>query len=298
MLVLADKYLISSGKIYMNTIKIVEDFELVVSHLKVLCCYLYNELLAYPLWIDNGEQHLISDRDKLIYVLMNFKPSEGLDAQETFRCMGAVGVSQTTIDYIQAVNHAKADFSNSMRAYMKTYDVKDTTFIRQLLASAGHPAVKLKQVFRQLMVISSHPRRIAFTQACNGSHKVISLQIAKERLFELGGGEYVDIQLAKLNLLKSDEKLVIHRQIKPHWVANISTFKNEQNRSQTKCFYTSLPIFYLHNWDLPLPTVVFSKKVNRQSEPRADKQIEDQPFLPSISAFRYKRYNSYRESTK
>lgn len=273
----------------MNTIEIIEAFEQLIAQLKILCSHLYDELTNYPTWIDNGEEQLIDDRDRLIYTITHFKFITGLSSPETFNCIGAVGVAPITLDYIQAVNQAKTNFRDLVHAYMRTHQIKDIAMIRQLLASAGYLRVKLKQVFRQLIMIPTHPRRIAFTKASNGSNKVITLEMAKERLLKLGEGMHIDIQLAKLNLLKPDEKLVIYRQIKSHWATNVSTFKNEQNRSQTKCIYTSLPIFYLHNFNLPEPIVVFSKKINRSLAPRADKQIEEQPFLPSLSAYRYKR---------
>ena len=275
----------------MNSYLIVECFETVLKKLEDLNQYLYNMQFDFPLWIQTEVGQLVADKSRLMDALMNFEPTEGLSPQQTFVCPGAVGGSILTFDYIKAINVAKDAFNQAIKDYMKTHQIQDTALIRQVLASAGHTGIKLKQVTRQIITVNFHPRRIAFTQARNGSNKTISIQEAMRRLQEIGQGEHIDIQLALLSTLKPDERLSIHRDIKHHPVVNVATFKDENNHSRTTCIYTSLPIFYLHDYTLPMPKVMFSKKTQRhQKNPRADKQLEEKPFLPSISAYRY-RYN-------
>jgi hypothetical protein len=50
----------------------------------------------------------------------------------------------------------------------------------------------------------------------------------------------------------------------------------------------SLPLIYLHDITLPFPSICFSKTIASPLYPRADKQLENRPFLTFINAYRYK----------
>jgi len=131
---------------------------------------------------------------------------------------------------------------------------------------------------------------MAWTKAKNGSNVTVSKIQAKDLLLKKGQGKHIELQLLQLNALKENDTLIIHRDIKPYWVVNVASFKNSEGRSITEKVRTSLPLFYIHDSEFPVPVVCFSHKADRDKTGfRADKRLEDKPFLPSISAYRYRQ---------
>lgn len=264
-------------------------FEKVVTALNALCLHVHDDLRGYPVWIDNGTLELVSDRDKIIYVLKHLSPMEGLSPQETFACVGAVGGNRETLELVATVNLAKDEFRVKVNHYLAMDENRDTAVIRRLLALNGYPGIKLKQVFRHIRSVEYHPRRISFVKGRHNSHRIITKQQAEQMLKEAGQGMHIDVQLTKLSLLEPHARLVIHRDVQSHWLANVATFKGDSGRSTTAKIPSSLPLFYLHDKSLPLPRVLFGKKSHRHKpDSRTDKKIENEPFLSSISAYRYK----------
>jgi hypothetical protein len=265
-------------------------FETYLKTINKLCLHVHDELKAMPIWVDDGHQQFVSDRDKLIYVLKHISPKEGLTPQETFNCPGVVSATTKTIKLIERVNAVKDDFKAEVQCYKHLFKANPTKPVRQILASAGFGGVKLLQVYRHIPYITLHPRRIAWTKSVNSCRTVISHTKAKEKLTKIGQGEHIDIQLSKLSLLKTKDKLAIYREVGHFWGVNIATFKDENGKSTNyRLRQVSLPVFYLHNKNKPLPEVCFGNKSNRKNTgTRIDKIIEDKPFLKSIRAYRYK----------
>lgn len=273
----------------MDGYDVVGAFEKVISALNALCLHVHDELHGFPVWVDKGDLSLVPDRDKVIYVLKHLSPMEGLSPQETFACVGAVGGNSVTLALVAAVNQAKDDFREVVNRFLSGDENRETAIIRRLLALNGYPGIRLKQVFRHIRSVEYHPRRISFVKGRHNSHRIITAKQAEQKLNAVGQGMHIDIQLAKLSLLEPHARLVIHRDVQSHWLANVSTFKNDSGRSKTVKVPTSLPLFYLHESRQPTPVVTFARKYERiKAQSRADKQIEENVFLPSIQAFRYK----------
>ncbi len=269
---------------------IVSSFEVFLSALDELCLHVHDDLKKLPVWIDNGKGQFIDDRDKLIYVLKHISPKAGLSPQETYSCPGVTGATRETFKLIDKVNAAKDEFKTVVLNYKDIFKANPTKPARQILAAAGYGGIKLVQVYRHIPFINIHPRRIAWSISKDSRNQRISISQAKERLLRVGQGEHIDIQLAKLSLLKPRDKLVVYRPIGEFWGINIATFKDKHNHSTNyRIRKKSLPLFYLHNEKFPKPEVCFSKKAVRNNPgKRADKVIEDKPFLKSIKAYRYK----------
>lgn len=269
---------------------VIDAFESVLHALNKLCLHIHDDLLDYPVWVDNGHQQFFQDRDKVIYALKHLSPVMDLTPQETFACPGVVGATEQTFSLIDIVNKEKNAFKEMVKNYLEIFKANPTKPVRQVLATAGYGGIKLKQVYRNIQYINFHPRRVGWTKGKLNSSVVISKSQAIEMLHKAGSGEHIEIQLVKISLVGEKDKLVMYRQIKPCWIANASTFKNASGHSQTYRIRTSLPLFYLHSNDVAIPEVCFSKKTNRnESQKRSDKRIEEIPFLKSINAYRYKK---------
>lgn len=273
-------------------ITIITAFEAVETCLNTLCLHIHDTLQDYPLYVDKDNRELVSEPDLVIYALKHLKPTPGLSPQQTFACMGAVGCTLDTLTLIDTVNAAKDNFRRIIDTYLKQLSPtkRDTTIIRDILARHGHPSIKLKQVYRHIKYLTYHPRKISFTQVAHSTHKPVTRPMAEKLLHEVGEGKHIEVQLAKISLLGPQDKLIIRRDIHDCWLVNVATFKNNEGRSTFSKIWTSMPLFYVLDEKLPYPHVSFSNRYDKHKKgPRADKMLEDKPFLTSISAYRYKR---------
>jgi hypothetical protein len=263
----------------------IQAFEAIESPLNALCLHILDNLKDLPVWVAQNRK-FEPDRDKAIFAFKHFLPTQGLTPQETFKCPGVIAGTEKTVRLVQAVNKAKEAFKQAVAECCPELHNKDR-LIRTLLSRAGYPGLKLKQVFRHIPYLPYHPRRIAWTKTKHTSHKRITSAEAKKLLEKVGHGLHIQVQLAKLSVLNKNSMLVIKKEIKPGLMANITHFK-QNNHSKIVDIRSSLPLIYLHDLTLPHPDVCFSKTIAQPLHPRADKQLEKQPFLPSIHAYRYK----------
>lgn len=270
---------------------IIEAFDEIWLGLQKLSEHVKDDLAMLPLWVDNGAGELVTERSRAIEAIKHIKMSEGLRPQETLACVGAIGCKKETLLLLSVINQAKDKFKGLVQLYLAHYQAdksRDTSVIRDLLASHGYAQVKLKQIYRHIQYVNYHPRRISFNYVSHSSQKAVSKAKAEKLLMAVGQGENIEVQLRQLQSLDSKERLVIYHEMNC-WVASVATFKNEYGRSKTEQLRTSIPLFYVHDTRLPLPAVAFAKKYEReQTGARADKLIDETAFLPSIRAFRYR----------
>lgn len=267
--------------------QLIRQFEFLLRLLEQLNRHIRFDLREFPLWIDNGADGFAPNRDKAIYALGNFGPSDGLSPQETFKCPGVVAGTLDTLDLISEVNAAKNAFKTLLSACHQAMNRDSCQLVRDTLKYAGYLGIKLKQVIRHIPFVPYHPRRIAWTKGKHTTSQLLSQQDSEQMLLKAGQGLHIDLQRIKLKGLDPMIKLVKHRHIKPGWVVNIGSFK-ENKRSRYEDIRTALPLFYRHQQQLPRPIVCFGQQRTENRKLRADKQIESSPFLPSISVYRYK----------
>ncbi|HAF86957.1 MAG: hypothetical protein CMF38_00510 [Legionellaceae bacterium] len=266
---------------------IIQLFRQFKHHLTQLNQHICHELNHLPKWIaDTNFETLNYDEEHLLAALMQLAPQTEMP-QATYACPGAVGCTHDTMQLITQLNQTKSEFKALIQQFLRVHQYDDTKIIRDLLKKDGHGLIKLKHVYRHIKVIDYHPRRIALGQSRSSSHRVISIDDAINLLNRTGQGAHIDIQIKQVQQLPMHSTLVILRKIPAHWVANISTFKdNAEGMSTTVKIKSSLPIFYIHDASLPMPVVEFAKKRSKEKQ-RSDKKLEDEAFLPSISAYRY-----------
>lgn len=270
---------------------IIQAYEALIDCLNQLCRHLYDELTHYPVWVMK-EEAFVADRDFLIYALKKFDADTELSPQATWACPGAVACTQSTIELVDQVNQAKDHLKQQSQAYKKLFtNHQPSQTPRDILEANGYGHLKMKQVYRHIRYIPYQPDRIAWCQGKAYSNVRITQKQARQALIEVGKGDNIDVQLAKLSMLEPHDKLVKQRQIKPCWVANITNHQAPKDQKYAK-IPTSLPLFYVFDNDRDYPPeVCLSQKSHRdKTSTRSDKRIEDEPFLPSISVYRYKHY--------
>ena len=260
--------------------------------LNSLGLHILDELpISFPVAIDNGKGDICDSRLRLNYALKHIHHEPDLKAQETFSCPGGVGCTVQTVGLIEAVNAAKEEFKVSIKEIQKQLPKIAAKFIHHILAQETNGVVKLKEIYRHLHYIAYHPAKISWGIARDGTNVVISYDEAMRRLLALGEGEAIKIQRSQLELLPKTEKLVIHRDIQPYWIVNIAQPRNKWGKTPYENIRTSLPLFYIYDPELSAPDINFSsnsfdENIQRGAV-RSDKLIQETPFLPSISAYRY-----------
>lgn len=264
---------------------IIQAFEKVVIELKRLCLHLYDDLMGLPIWIANTGNQFENNR-KGVFCLENFNPTSGLTSKETFSCPGVIAGTSETLKRLEVVHQSKDALKKVIADCKSALGNRAHRFVHDILARAGYPAIKLKQVYRHIYSINYHPDRIAWCKGKSSSHKVITQEEAKTLLAEAGQGSHIDIQIDKLKTLKPGEKLVIRRPVRANWVVNVTA--TSEMGALHEDFRTSLPLIYLQDANKPPPIVCFSTLSNRdETSIRSDRKIELTPFLPSIKAYCY-----------
>jgi hypothetical protein len=266
--------------------EIIEVFKGINLSLNTLNLHIHDDLNDLPVWIYDEKKEVFTNyRDKVLYVLKKFSPTASETAKETYSCPGVVAATEQTLELIDAVNTAKDRFKELLSNCKKVLAMNAAPFIRQTLKEAGFGSLKLKTVYRHIKYIAAHPRRISWQKGQHNVNKIVTVKELEKRLSKVEKGENFAIQHHKLALL-SNASLVCHWEIKPLWCANYFIKKENGQKEQRGLIRTGLPIFYLHDNKLPLPVVCFSTKSNRQVKARADKQLENTPFLKSLRAYR------------
>lgn len=246
------------------------------------------DLQTSQIWINQGKTGFFeNDLNNFIDALLDYS-YENISTQQscsaTVSYQGALGGELLTLELALKLNHAKDKFRALCKELMKEQNQKKTTLIHKILKQAGFVSLKLKQVYRHIPLIDYHPRLISYCQIKHNSKIKISKEAAKEKLIKVGKGANIDVQLDWLE--KTDCQLVIHRETPAIWAVNVSSFKTHTNRVITEKIITSLPVLYLMNGEYPLPIVQFSEKRIRSG--RNDRTIEENAFLKSIHAYKYK----------
>ncbi|WP_103989366.1 hypothetical protein [Legionella quinlivanii] len=266
-----------------SALEIVSDFKEVLAAGDALRSHLLSTK-PRSVWINVPDtSYFANDVLHFAKALLDFYPSHHRNPQATSAYQGALGGLPITLQLAEAFNAAKDRFHENCKSYMNEQKQRETLIIHMILRNAGFPPVKLKQVYRHIPILNFHPRLISYCRLRHNSKIKVSPSEAQQRLKKAGKGAHIDIQLDKIT---QQDKLVIHRETHSLWAANISTFKDSSNRVTTRKLLTSMPVIYLHDKQYPEPRVKYSEQ--RERHQRRDKRIENDVFLKSIHAYRYK----------
>lgn len=270
-----------------SEIRVIDAYQRLMDALACFTTHVTDELPISAVAISK-EGEFVSDTAFFCDALKNMAVDFNIAAQETLAFPGALGGSEKTLELTQEINQLKQDFYQSMRDMLDAYESHDTAIVRDTL-KPRFGALKLKHVYRKIKVIDYCPRRISWSKAANSMNVIVTQSKAFELLDALGDADNIMIQKRRLSTISPHEKLVLSRQMKPYSAVNVSTSKDASGLSTTVKMHTSLPVIYLYDEKFPRPMVIHAKARKRRSQAcRNDKKIEDTPFLPAISAYRYK----------
>ncbi|HIF0232811.1 TPA: hypothetical protein ACXYK5_002739 [Legionella pneumophila] len=197
---------------------------------------------------------------------------------------GVVGGTERLIRQLRDLNAAKAVFREAIRAYKVAHQLQRTVRVHQVLQEAGFAPLHLNAVTRELQFLDFTPRWVHYSRVRHSARQKITKAQAHARLAALTPGPAVATQIDQLRF--ADRDLVIHRDLAV-WVVNAVGFAEGGHPAPRVRRFTSLPLVYLHEAGYPNPEVGYSVP-RKARKPRADKRTEDDVFLSSLHAYRYK----------
>lgn len=258
-----------------------------------------------PVWVPRTEMELMENQNmrfKAIQVYRALWYEESQDGRETLTCPGIVGASLETLASARACNIAKDEFKAAVLALKSLGREKMNGAMIDLhrrwetVATAmrrlGAARLNLKQAYRHIPLLNRCPLKIGFTWSKQG--RVIqrtSVAEARRLLEQRVETPQVQLDLRRLTEISSDEPLARVRGVCPHLRANIVFAELEQADVSRRLMQAPLPILVPLQRGERLPEFVAvtpEPPLNPRLR-RADVRIEDEPFLPSIRVYRYRK---------
>ncbi|CAM3912787.1 DNA replication terminus site-binding protein [Vreelandella rituensis] len=245
----------------------------------------------------------VADAAWLRRALMDMWHEEGQDGRETRNYIGLIAADTPLIEEVVKANQAKARISHLLQ------QIKQTTphalseakallpqrhpHVNALLRRGGLAKLHLKQCWRQLPVAQAPVARVRLAWYSSGrSIKRLSVQEAEAKLLQLDTqAPHVQIQLRKLAGIPSQEILAQVQAQAPLMRANLFYVEPLEDGHTRRALNVALPLF------LPAPeqrlpdynTPPAHPPTQRTRARRRDEKLEDDAFLPSLRAYRYRQ---------
>jgi len=246
----------------------------------------------------------MSTREKAIAFMNQLEYLNDQKPREILVGAGLFAASDFTLKVIHQVNACKNRFKEAMLTlksakisfvhpelndYFENALGKRPFHITHALRKIGLVRLHLKQCYRLIPCLTRRPLRVSWTWAHTKAITRITVREAEHLLNKRGSTSAIDYQLSKLYTLNEEEPLAIVQSLAPHLRANIKSPDGEGTKwAMVK---GTVPLFYPAE-DLKLPEVCppTEKQERDEGKPiRSDVQLESEPFLPTIRAYRYLR---------
>lgn len=290
----------------MNTalprITLLESFERLLSSLNDFCACLRRDA-ALPAWVSRTEQEIQDGwdvRGKAVELYQALWYEDGQDGRETLTCPGVIGASAATLAAAETCNAAKDAFKTAALALKALPGALARTVFMDLhkrheeVAAAmqriGAARLNLKQAYRRIPLLDRRPEKIGFTWSKQGRAIQRTTLVEARRLLERRRETpQVLLDLQRLSALPSHELLARARSVCPHLRANI-VFTTPDGQAQRRLMQAPLPILVPLQAGERLPEFVPipPEPMGSLRLQRSDVRIEEDVFLPSIRAYRYR----------
>lgn len=252
-----------------------------------------------PIWsLRHGEV----GADWLRTALLDFWYEDGQDGRSTKAYVGMVAADGKILAHLHTANIAKAKFHRVLGVMKNSTnggiaDVKASLAARdpsltELLGKSGLARLNLKQTWRQIPCSEAPLERVHLSWYSNGkSIRRISAAEAEERLMKLDvAAPHIQVQLRKLAGLPSSEVLAQVQVQAPVMRGNLFYLEPLADGRLRRAMNLSLPLF------VPAPGGVLPSRneppvappLQRTRKVRSDQRLEEEPYLPSLRAFRYR----------
>lgn len=287
-------------------------FQQLLEDLQHLCTYIRQE--SPPLWMLHAQELTYSQaQDYLIQALQDIWYLTGQDGRYTRTYIGIVAVSAPLMQAAVQVNHSKLALKQALDAIKKAYPQAWSSIKANLhqqvaaslkhqrpfalqgaLASQGLSALHLKQSWRQLPLLDTPVEQVRFSWYSSGrSIKRLSVAQAHALLMAMNPEDpLVARQLKALAQLPSTTPLAQVQAQAPLMRANVFYQQALDDGRTRRALNVALPLFIqmTHLPEHNQPSLNAPEARTRKQ--RADNQLADEVFLPSLRAYLYK--DAYR----
>lgn len=288
-------------------VDLLESFERLLATLTAFCTVLRDDS-TQPAWVYRTDQEVrdgLAVRLKAVELYQSLWYEDGQDGRDTLTCPGIIGASPPVLAAADEVNAAKDTFKVAVLALKRLSkptarelmndlhrrDAAVATAMRRL----GAARLNLKQAYRQIPRLDRRPLKIGFTWSKQGrAIQRTSVAEARRLLQQRRPTPQIALELQWLAALPEQEGLARMRRICPHLRANL-VFEGADGSVQRRLMQTPLPILVplAPGEQLPDFVPIAPEPIGSLRLQRSDVRIEDEVFLPSIRAYRYRL--RYRE---
>ncbi|WP_027966676.1 hypothetical protein [Halomonas halocynthiae] len=240
--------------------------------------------------------------DWLRNALFDYWYQDGQDGRATNSYIGLVAARPAVMEAVATVNQAKAHFAQliaSIRqdapkliAEIKTVIPFRHPSLHDHLSGSGMARLHIKQCWRAIPTAPAKTRRVQLAWYVSGrSIKRLSVNDAERMLMALDTeAAHIRQQLKALASIQRSEPLAQMQTQAPVMRANLFFDTPLSNGKVRQAKNIALPLF-VPSVDGQLPEHNQPEKQppnKRQRAIRSDQRLEEQPFLPSIRAYRYR----------
>lgn len=266
------------------------------------------EEVALPCWVWRyGYGFTAREPAAEIYVQHFFDDEQ--DPRETVILPGLVAAGDSTRRLAHALNAARKQLKDALSA-MDRIQVRMTNpvtgRIRKerlgdlVLRDAGLARLHRIQVYRDVHVLERRPDNVSFVWARTRRVKRLSLQAVRERLMGMldnpPQAELVREDLARLESLSRNEVLAFVEPMPCHARVNLAWRRPGETQGFDRAMRSApIPLLYPAAAEDELPSLKPldpQRYALRQRAKRRDLKIEDQPFLSTLSVYRYRERRS------
>lgn len=283
-------------------ISLLESFEHLLATLDDFCTSLRQDAVL-PAWVSRTEEEVRDGLDirlKAVSLYQTLWYEDGQDGRETLTCPGIIGASPETLAVARQCNEAKDAFKAAVLA-LKTLTKPEVNALmmdlhkrHETVAVAmkrmGAARLHLKQAYRRIPLLEQRPEKIGFTWSKQGrTIQRTSVPEARRLLQQRRETPQVQLELQHLAGLSDQEMLARVRRVCPHLRANI-VFAGPGIQVQRRLMQAPLPILVPLQAGERLPEFIpiAPEPAGNLRLQRSDVRIEEDVFLPSIRAYRYR----------
>ncbi len=242
------------------------------------------------------------DADWLRSALLDFWYQDGQDGRVTRSYVGLIAADASLLEHVAAVNSAKAHFAEILASIREEAaglipELKAVLPFRHPalhthLRGQGLARLHLKQCWRAIPVADAPLSRVRLSWYSSGrSIKKLTVREAEQKLLALDhDAPHIRIQLQRLAGIPDGEPLAQVQKQAPLMRANLFFAEPLADGRERRAMNVALPLFIpssdgkLPDYNMPPPFP--SEKRTRAK--RSDERLEEEVFLPSLRAFRYR----------
>lgn len=286
----------------LSRIVLLESFEQLLAALNSFCILLHQDA-NLPVWVSRTEEEVqegLEFRLKAIDLYQALWYEDSQDGRETLTCPGIIGATTETLTAARQCNDAKDAFKTAVLALKALPKPEVNALLVDLhkrheavttaMKRMGATRLHLKQAYRHIPVLDQRPEKIGFTWSKQGrTIQRTSVSEARRLLQQRRETPQVQLELQRLASLPEHEVLARVRRVCPHLRANL-VFAGPGGLTKRRLMQAPLPILIPLQAGERLPEFVpiAPEPVGSLRLQRSDVRIEEEVFLPSIRAYRYR----------